>query len=431
MARLGIHKLGPVSDCAIHIKDFNIFTGPQSSGKSTVAKAVFFFKLVKNDLYAQLTSKVTEADYVSSLETDFKKRLRSRFLQTFGTSWAMPHDMHLQYTYDSGCYIEVRLEDVRNQIQKNYVNFEFSSDLKEFLDKYRNYADIPWDSERLKSLREEINQLFQDEFETVYIPAGRSMITLLTDQLLQISADETIHSLDYCTRSYLTTILPIRTKLAHGLEDYQHTLKTTTQKKIDEKLLSVLMKRIDDVLNAKYSFEGGEEKLILPNHRYVKINFASSGQQEAVWVLNMIYYYLLERKKIFLIVEEPETHLYPDSQKYMAEALGMFVTAGNQSIVTTHSPYLLGEFNNLLFAGDLQNKLQTPLKNELHQLMDSREYVDPQSTMAYYVRNGELKNAMEDGLIKNELIDHVSDVINEEMDHLLEIYWKQEEKPDA
>lgn len=105
------------------------------------------------------------------------------------------------------------------------------------------------------------------------------------------------------------------------------------------------MKRIDDVLNAKYSFEGGEEKLILPNHRYVKINFASSGQQEAVWVLNMIYYYLLERKKIFLIVEEPETHLYPDSQKYMAEALGMFVTAGNQSIVTTHSPYLLGEFN--------------------------------------------------------------------------------------
>ena len=431
MARLTIHNLGPIEDCTIDIKSFNIFTGLQSSGKSTVAKAVFFFKLVKNDLYEQVTSKVTDAEYTATLLMDLKKRLRNRFLQTFGTSWAMPQDMCLQYTFGNGSFIKVFLAEDRMQRQKNYVNFYFSNNFMPFFGKYQDYGSIVWDSESLNNVKKEIDDLFSDEYEAVYIPAGRSMITLLTDQLLKLSADETIHSLDYCTRSYINTMLPIRTKIAYGLEAYMQNLKETTQKKIDGKLLKALMKHIDVILNAKYSYEQGEEKLVLANDRYVKINFASSGQQEAVWVLNLIYYYLLERKKILLIVEEPETHLYPESQKYMAEALGMFAAAGNQVIITTHSPYILGECNNLLFAGDLQGKVSADLRNSLHKLMDPQEYVNPKQTSSYYVHHGHLEDAMEDNLIRNELIDGVSSAINQEMDNLLEIYWESEDGNDA
>ena len=31
----------------------------------------------------------------------------------------------------------------------------------------------------------------------------------------------------------------------------------------------------------------------------------------------------------------------------------MFVHAGNRAIITTHSPYILGEFNNLLYANEI------------------------------------------------------------------------------
>lgn len=47
----------------------------------------------------------------------------------------------------------------------------------------------------------------------------------------------------------------------------------------------------------------------------MKINLASSGQQEVVWLFNLLFYYLIEQRKVFLIVEEPESHLYPASQQ--------------------------------------------------------------------------------------------------------------------
>ena len=44
MQKIIIHQLGPVEHCELEINDFMIFTGPQASGKSTIAKSVFFFK---------------------------------------------------------------------------------------------------------------------------------------------------------------------------------------------------------------------------------------------------------------------------------------------------------------------------------------------------------------------------------------------------
>ena len=42
--RIVIKKLGTIDYCDFNINDFTIFTGPQASGKSTIAKSIFFFK---------------------------------------------------------------------------------------------------------------------------------------------------------------------------------------------------------------------------------------------------------------------------------------------------------------------------------------------------------------------------------------------------
>lgn len=46
--RIVIKKLGPIDYCDFNINDFTIFTGPQASGKSTIAKSIFFFKNIRN-----------------------------------------------------------------------------------------------------------------------------------------------------------------------------------------------------------------------------------------------------------------------------------------------------------------------------------------------------------------------------------------------
>ena len=47
----GNHKLtlkhhGPISECSFTVSRFNVLTGPQSNGKSTVAKAIYSFRSV-------------------------------------------------------------------------------------------------------------------------------------------------------------------------------------------------------------------------------------------------------------------------------------------------------------------------------------------------------------------------------------------------
>ena len=44
---LHLHKIGPIKDCRLTLDTFTILTGPQANGKSTVAKAVYFFRSVK------------------------------------------------------------------------------------------------------------------------------------------------------------------------------------------------------------------------------------------------------------------------------------------------------------------------------------------------------------------------------------------------
>ena len=47
MQRVIIHNVGPVKDADIRLKKINVFIGPQSSGKSTVAKIIAFEKSIK------------------------------------------------------------------------------------------------------------------------------------------------------------------------------------------------------------------------------------------------------------------------------------------------------------------------------------------------------------------------------------------------
>ena len=96
-----IKKLGPINECTLEIKQFNVFTGPQSNGKSTVAKAIYYCRSIKQDILNIMMQ--GGPSKVFSAKTDWKcamqARMKDKFLQIFGTSWIMPSDMMLDYVY--------------------------------------------------------------------------------------------------------------------------------------------------------------------------------------------------------------------------------------------------------------------------------------------------------------------------------------------
>ncbi len=56
----------------------------------------------------------------------------------------------------------------------------------------------------------------------------------------------------------------------------------------------------------------------------------------------------LVRPGDLLILEEPESHLHPASQRRMAQGIVRLVNAGVRVLITTHSDYFVGQLNNLL-----------------------------------------------------------------------------------
>ena len=85
------------------------------------------------------------------------------------------------------------------------------------------------------------------------------------------------------------------------------------------------------------------EKIVydFESNKSVPINGASSGQQEAIRIIQDLFYLLYENQKSFRIIEEPEAHLFPQAQKKLIELLSLVVNkTRSQIIITTHSPYV-------------------------------------------------------------------------------------------
>lgn len=423
-SRITINNLGPIKECSIDINRFTVLTGPQAGGKSTVAKAMYFFLSIRDDFVSEFSRLPAGDRFESSVVSNMNKRLRSKFLSVFGSSWAMERDMRIICEYSPEIKLTVSLKDDGKGEGKNYIDFAYSASLRRVMEAWEHERYEKTEADPIDVLIERFSALFGIDRDVMYIPAGRGMITLLTDQLGYIfsSADiQAIRSIDYCTRSYVTAVMKLRPQFVTGMTGMLEEKKHLTSDKIDFDEVKCFADKIDSVLKGKYYYQSGEERLYIDEGKYVKINYASSGQQEIVWVLNFLYYALLHRKKYFLILEEPEAHLYPDAQKKVAELVSMFGHAGNSVLITTHSPYVLGQINNMLLASEIRDE------NRRNTVIDPKQVIQKEEISAFFVDHNQLEDAMDDGLIDNILIDGASKDINTQSDEILGMIWEEEE----
>ena len=421
---LSIHNFGPIKDCQCEIDQFTIFTGPQSSGKSTVAKAIFFFRTIKTDileLLKQGSPKIITDSNTATWNYAIQQRLRNKFLELFGTSWIMPEDMQLEYRYSDRANIKVYLESGYDD--RNFVRFAFTQDILDYISELDNRSFLNMMPGQLQTEEKRLCKLFDDPYETVFIPAGRNLITLLSTQLNYIFTSlegSQLRNIDFITKRYIELILKLKPLFSDGIKGLMDTAMDQPEqlKKIkpNKAAINRLIARSEKILRGYYRYVEGEERVYLDSRKYIKINFSSSGQQEIVWVINLLFYYLFENKRVFLIIE---------SQQSIGELLSLFATCKNQVLVTTHSPYLLGTFNYLLLASQAGSFASETAKEQV----DKGYWLPADKAAAYFIHDGEMNPAMdvEDNisLIKNELIDGASREINGKSETLLELLYRE------
>ena len=421
MQRLIIKKFGPIENCDIDVKDFLVLTGPQASGKSTVAKSVFFFNYLKDILFQYVikTNQRKSLFESGSLKESFVFEVRNAFVQSFGENVGNT-DTSIKYIYDNGRFVEVTFNEsnvgelivvpkLDNELLKAIEMLD--SEIKE--NGIKNADDIK---------RIIYSDIFKNDMEILYIPAGRSLLTLLSAQigyLYSVMDDRQKSTMDYCTQNYLERVLQIKSYFDRGPSQLLKK-ELNNNGNIDEAILKMAIVKMEEILKGEYKNSDGEELLKLPDNEFIKLNYASSGQQEAVWITNMLFYYMLGNMKTYFIIEEPESHLFPEAQKAITELISIAKNDKNKVLITTHSPYILGSINNLLYADKIGKSKN---KEMVEELVSPHMWLSHSVMGAYYLANGVLENILDEEYqdINHDVIDGVSSVINETYEKLTDL----------
>jgi ABC-type polar amino acid transport system ATPase subunit len=290
-AKLVIKNFGAIKDATINVTDFTVLTGAQSSGKSTIAKLIYFFQ--------STTAPIVEID----------DNFRLLFDQALFND-----DTHIEYTDD-------------------HKHITFSN---------------------LQFVAEQDTILLENPF---YIPAGRSIMTLLGEQLASfylLLDDGQKNTLDLCLRKYIDSIILMRPEFKNGLRSLKRFNLPMWEKQ--EARLDFAKKLIESFIQGEYRYWNGVETLTLANGRSLPVSSISSGQQDSLWLLNILFYYMLKGNNKFFIIEEPESSLFPEWQKKIVEFISLVHSAGFPMLITTHSPYVLAAINNIRYATNLREK---------------------------------------------------------------------------
>lgn len=428
MQKINIRNFGPIKECEIDLAQFIVLTGAQAAGKSTIAKAIYYFSLVKELCFDFIAgSKVKDAG--KSKSDILGEFLLHTFYELFSDTLSKSVGCSLEYVYTENTKIQLYTKE--NNSNSFNLTIDFSDNIIELAKHYDDRDLSFWTIDKnSQQLNRELENIFDVNYKSLYIPAGRSVVTLMTDFLGELLLSSggirsriAIQNLDYATQRYIREVLLLRKFFAEGTMRWINHIRRghVLNASLVKKFLLLSMK----IIKGEYFYKEGAEFIRVKKFdgetADVWINFASSGQQEILWVCNIMYYHLFHGDHMFIILEEPEAHLYPDSQKYISELIGLFVHAGNRAIITTHSPYILGEFNNLLYANEIQG-----VDEQRNEIVDEEKILPYDNSRAFYVADGFVKDAMEDHLIINSLIDGASDEINTENDRLIELKWTTE-----
>lgn len=431
MQRLEVKDFGPIQHCVVEVVDFMVLIGPQSSGKSTISKLIFFFLNVREStvdfILDELDKNGKELQF-----NNFTKHIRKRFIEFWGP---IPNErgLHIRYEYDKNTWIEIQLDDEKHKfitprfsqniissVRESFISLRESGigsqvspglfSTPSVISQQRTRADA------IAHLKSSIGELLRFKKEIFFIPAGRSLLSTISDQLQYIHP----HQLDYPMRQFIERINSTKSFFSKNLEDLIKERHVLEEASLHRKSLTKASRIIRNILRAEYRHDKDGGKLYVGNGKFTKINFASSGQQESIWILLSLFLVLLDRVDAFIFIEEPEAHLFPVAQKEMVSLIAYLANSMKcQFLITSHSPYILSAINNHVYANTV-GKRAPALVSEI---ISRDEWIKPEELNGYFVKDGTVVELFDNDLMmfKTELVDSASDIINSDYDKIFSI----------
>ena len=443
MMRIVVNNFATISNLELNLdKNLSVVIGAQASGKSTVAKLIYFCRKIKDyTLEFLINPKNFSVVHPNEYYSYFLKHIRKKFMGCFGTTKHM-RQFKIEFFYNSDEYgnFNAHAEKLSLFLDKSgYVRVAFSKDISEqikyllkaaaelFIQNHANpnfsigslFSDLKIRQIVKDHFSSAVSAIFFDSDEILYIPAGRSILATLSEQLHDLN----LSTMDLPLQEFVNLIQTTKTTFGSRIPDVISNYTKTVDGQIKNLDVEMAYSLVRQILRGDYVNESDGERLYYSEHEYVKLMYASSGQQEVLWILLLIFIRILEQRKVFLVLEEPEAHLFPSAQKNIIELVALLINSTESAVfITTHSPYILTSVNLLVYSAKVENRLI----NNNDSIVKKAFRIDPDQMDAFNIDNAgafcfeSIKDESEK-MIDATKIDQISNFINDATEKIMDL----------
>jgi len=412
MRKLTVKNFSVIKEAELEFGKITVLIGPQSSGKSLLCKLAFFLHQVVPEIaIISLRSRTSFSE--------FKEMAQKEFLDRFPASAWGGQDFSIAYR--AGSYSISVLNAVSGENPVIEFDLEFSRS-------YVRWVETHLEEGSAKGLIGSINNggpIVDSPIQlddSSYIPTGRAFFSTPNKGFASFSNK----NLDWITQRFSSEM------------DFNYrTLRNAADAK--NHLLFEFGGAASTILGGRVvTWDGVPHFQLNGSDRRLPFELLSSGTLELLPLLNPLSRVVSGSKyaKVSgipapgqlrgpIFVEEPETGVFPKTQYHLVR---LFMWLANHEAlcrsfaITTHSPYLLSSFNNLIEAGQVAAE-KPELRDRIAELIPEHFWVKQGDFKAYAIEEGILKSilAEDTGLVSDNYLDEVSETIGAEFDELLRL----------
>lgn len=415
MARLSIKNIGPIKDIDIALNRVNIFLGPQSSGKSTIAKVLSFCQWLQKDVVIrQSIDHIDEAfvkknlidyhnmsSYIDDSVSEFHYKGRCIDIDySKGHISVIPSGGYEDATVSKNAYIPSERniigipQSLSMELPANYLR-SFLSDWINVRDKFRRSNSV---------------KLMNLGVSYFYNESG------VDDMIVMDSAPESPISLSQAS-SGLQSTTPLYVYIKYLTEwVYSHVEDRSPQR-----IRMIREGSARGAINAEVpgvfsdpQMKPRAESLVAKFATLPSSEFMADDEDSVFRRFRELEERLSRPSFSNIIIEEPEQNLFPQTQAMLIYDLFDMIDFERDNLtITTHSPFVVYAINNCMMA--YKARMASAAITDMLSFKSS-SWVDPEKVSVWELREGYIKAPHkernqtiqgDDGLIRDNYFDRV------------------------